>query len=62
MKRVPKPYDPEHPHADLLKRKNLILHSKMDEGWRKTEGGLLSAVRAEFEKTEPVRKLVAENL
>ena len=62
LKRVPKPYDPEHPHADLLKRKNLILRNKMDNSWRKADGGLLSAVRRHFEAAEPFRKLLSEKL
>lgn len=32
LKRVPNPYEKNHPHADLLKRKSLILHAKMDDG------------------------------
>ena len=62
LKKVPKPYDADHPQAELLKRKNLILQDKMDDGWRRAEGGLVSAVRAAFERTEPVRLLVAEAL
>lgn len=62
LKRVPKPYDGDHPYADLLKRKNLILHHKMDDGWRSAEGGLMSAVRQAFERAEPVRALLAEKL
>ena len=62
LKKVPKPFDPDHPHGDLLRRKNLMLHAKMDDGWRKADGGLVSAVRAEFERAEPLRRLVADHL
>lgn len=62
LKRVPKPYDPAHPHAELLKRKSLILHQKMDNSWRETEGGLMSAVRRHFEAVSPLRNLMNEKL
>ena len=62
LKRVPKPYEADHPYADLLKRKNLILHHKMDDDWRRADGGLLSAVRQQFERAEPVRKVLTERL
>ncbi len=29
LKRVPKPYDPDHPHADLLRRKGLALGRRL---------------------------------
>ena len=41
LKRVPKPYAPDHPHADLLKRKALAVSVPMSEGWRET--GLVKA-------------------
>lgn len=62
LKRVPKPYDQDHPHGGLLKRKNLILHREMDQSWRKADGGLVSAVRKAFETAEPLRDLLAEKL
>lgn len=36
LKRVPKPYPADHPHADLLKRKALILSAPVPPGWRET--------------------------
>ncbi|MEM8553603.1 MAG: DUF2461 domain-containing protein [Pseudomonadota bacterium] len=39
LKRVPKPYDTDHPHADLLKRKSLILEMTPD-----LDGGVLSGL------------------
>ncbi|MFK7836712.1 MAG: DUF2461 domain-containing protein [Sulfitobacter sp.] len=62
LKRVPKPYDADHPHAEMLKRKNLILHTQMDQGWRTTDGGLTSAVRRAFEAAAPLRALLDEKL
>lgn len=34
LKRVPKPYDPDHPQADLLKRKSLAVTAPFPEDWR----------------------------
>ncbi|MEM9967730.1 MAG: DUF2461 domain-containing protein [Pseudomonadota bacterium] len=62
LKRVPKPYEQDHPHAELLKMKGLLLGSPMDDHWREQEGGLLRAVRQKYEATEPVRALLAEKL
>ena len=33
LKRVPKPFDPDHPHGDLLRRKTLIIEAAFPEGW-----------------------------
>lgn len=62
LKKVPKPYAEDHPHGDLLKRKNLILSGPMDDTWRQAEGGLVKAVRSEFEKARPVMKLWEDRL
>ncbi len=62
LKRVPKPYDPDHPHADLLRKKGLILGAPLGQDWREAEGGLVTAVRAKFEGTEPLRRLFDEKL
>jgi uncharacterized protein (TIGR02453 family) len=42
LKRVPKPYEADHPHADLLRRKELILGAALDAAVLK--GGLLPAL------------------
>jgi len=34
LKRVPKPYAPDHPHADLLRRKALAVTAPMPDDWR----------------------------
>lgn len=62
LKRAPKPYEQDHPHADLLKRKSLILHAKMDDGWHGDAGGLANALRARFEGTKPLRDVLNDRL
>lgn len=62
LKRVPAPYDGDHPHADILKRKSLIISTKMDEAWRVHDGGLVKAIRTQFEKTLPLAKLLGDKL
>lgn len=62
LKRVPKPYAPDHPHADLLKKKGFILGAPLGQDWRQAEGGLLSAVRMRFEAADPIRRLLNEKL
>lgn len=62
LKRVPKPYAEDHPYAELLKRKSLILNTEMGDGWRGAEGGLLKAVRICFERTQPLRGLIQSKL
>ncbi|MEJ6393055.1 DUF2461 domain-containing protein [Gymnodinialimonas sp. 2305UL16-5] len=42
LKRVPKPYDPDHPHADLLKRKAFALRADLSSEWHDT--GLLKSL------------------
>lgn len=62
LKRVPKPYPPDHPQADLLRRKSLVLHVPAPEAWRSHRGGLVSAVRAAFATAEPVAALIRSEL
>lgn len=42
LKRVPKPYAADHPHADLLKRKGIAMMAPLPATWRK-RGLLVSA-------------------
>jgi uncharacterized protein (TIGR02453 family) len=42
LKRVPKPYDADHPHADLLRRKELILGVALDDA--RLKDGLMPAL------------------
>ena len=44
LKRAPKPYDPDHPHADLLKRKQIIMGRRLTEA--DTADGLIAAMTA----------------
>ncbi|MEM6372940.1 MAG: TIGR02453 family protein [Pseudomonadota bacterium] len=41
LKKVPKPYDADHPHAGLLKRKALAVSAPMPGGWR--DAGVVKA-------------------
>lgn len=56
LKRVPKPYDPEHPHGDLLKRKALAVSAPPRQDWQ--AHGLVPAVGATMEGLLPVWKLL----
>ena len=60
LKRVPKPYAPDHPQADLLKRKAFALHAPLPPDWR--DGGLVNATLATASGLMPVYKLLANNL
>ncbi|SMY06088.1 DUF2461 domain-containing protein [Flavimaricola marinus] len=62
LKRVPKPYEPEHPHAKLLKRKTLVLTRPLGQDWHGQEGGLINAVRQSFEQTLPFVRLLTKRL
>ena len=62
LKRVPAPYDADHPHADVLKRKSMIVSTGMSDDWRRGEGGLVAALRARFERTLPLQNLLSERL
>ena len=62
LKRVPKPYDADHPHGDLLKKKGLLLGAPLGQDWRDSEGGLIKAVRNKFEAASPLRTLLNEKL
>lgn len=42
LKRVPKPYAPDHPQGDLLRRKALAVAAPLPEAWR--EVGVLAAL------------------
>ena len=62
LKRVPKPYDADHSHAEILKKKSMIIHAKMDDCWRTQDGGLVNALRAQFEVTQPLAELLNAKL
>lgn len=60
LKRVPKPYDPDHPHGDLLKRKALAVSVPMSDDWR--DKGLVSATVARIETLMPVWSVFDKHL
>lgn len=62
LKRVPKPYDPEHPHGALLRRKSLALGLDLRDGWRESGEGLVAAVSDRVETLLPFRSFLAERL
>jgi len=54
LKRVPKPYAADHPHADLLRRKSITLTAPLTTGWR--EAGLLSTLNGMVPAFLPLRR------
>lgn len=62
LKRVPKPYDADHPHGDLLRRKALVLTRSLGNEWRGTKGGLIKAVGTAFEQALPFANLLSQRL
>jgi len=56
LKRVPKPYAPDHAHGDLLKRKALALSAPLAEGWR--AAGLVPAIQTTLKALLPVWTLI----
>lgn len=62
LKRVPKPYGAEHPHAELLKRKALIFDVPAPAHWRSHSGGLVSALRESFAVVSPLCDLLRTEL
>lgn len=62
LKRVPRPYDADHPHADLLKRKSLALRRMLPDGWRADGDGLVAAIANGIEGLLPFRQFLTERL
>ncbi|MBY4894091.1 DUF2461 domain-containing protein [Rhodobacteraceae bacterium N5(2021)] len=56
LKRVPKPFDQDHPHADLLKRKSFALTADLPEGWQ--DKGLLKTLNRMIPAILPVWKIL----
>ncbi len=56
LKRVPKPYDPDHPHGDLLRRKALAVTAPPRADWK--DNGLVPAVTATMKGLLPVWALL----
>ncbi len=55
LKRVPKPYDADHPHAELLKRKSLTIHVPFPSDWETT--GLLSSLNGLIAPAMPIWRI-----
>ncbi|MCK0168737.1 DUF2461 domain-containing protein [Jannaschia sp. S6380] len=62
LKRVPRPYSPDHPHAELMRRKSLALGMPLPPGWRDTGDGLVAALTDRVEALMPFRDFLAERL
>jgi len=56
LKRVPKPYDANHPHAELLKRKSFIVRCTLPVTWR--DVGLVAAARTQVSDFTGLRQLL----
>jgi len=56
LKRVPKPFDPDHPHGDLLRRKSLTISAPLAGEWRSE--GLIPAVMAGMRGMLPVWRIL----
>ena len=59
LKRVPKPYDVDHPHEDLLRRKSFAVHVPIPSGWR--NAGLVAEMNAQIARLLPVDAIFARN-
>lgn len=57
LKRVPAPFDKDHPRAELLKRKSCTVWFDYDES-DITKGGLVSQIETAFQKLQPLTQLL----
>ena len=55
LKRVPKPFEPDHPHGSLLRRKGVVVWRDIDDD---REAGLLPSVIREFDRFQPLNTLL----
>lgn len=58
LKRVPAPYDKDHPQAALLKRKSCTVWFDFEES-EITKGGLVSHIETAFQKLQPLNELLS---
>ncbi|MFQ6548415.1 DUF2461 domain-containing protein [Aestuariibius sp. 2305UL40-4] len=57
LKRVPSGFDPDHAHAELLKRKGFVAMTDVTD-WR--SGGVIETVRDTYKTLMPVYRMLAE--
>ena len=60
LKRVPKPFDPDHPHGDLLRRKTLILEAALPGDWKRA--GLVASANRLFETMMPLWRVLEDGM
>lgn len=58
LRRVPAPFAPDHPHADLLRLKSFALTADLPEGWART--GLLRTLNAMLPPLQPVWSILRD--
>ena len=58
LKRVPKPYDADHPHSDLLRRKSLVVSVPLDLA--DMNAGVVSGINAQIKRVLPLWQLLKE--
>ncbi len=59
LKRVPSPYDKDHPHAELLKQKKIVLGRPITD-WR--DDGIYKSVKTAFKDLNPLRDVLSKHL
>ncbi|MEO0752240.1 MAG: DUF2461 domain-containing protein [Pseudomonadota bacterium] len=60
LKRVPKPYEADHPHGDLIRRKGLVITQPFPSDWR--ERSFLSSFNQTAKDLMPVWSLFDQHL
>ncbi len=61
LKRVPAPYDKDHPNGELLKRKSLTLWFDLSEA-DLSDKGLRQATQEAFKKIAPLQRALRDTL
>jgi uncharacterized protein (TIGR02453 family) len=62
LKKVPTPYTTDHSHAEMLKRRSLILDAPLGEEWRREDGGLVLAITNRCATLLPVWRLLEAHM
>jgi hypothetical protein len=62
LERVPRPCPPDHPRADLLRRKSPAQGMPLPDGWRDGGEGPVAALRDRFARLMPFRDFLAMRL